>query len=140
MASNSFQFKTIVAGSASGRVVFTTEPFSLTGEFNSKSGVVPNARSCLHGKSLAGTIFLYPFGKGSSCTSAVLAEAVRLNTAPAAIINVVVEPILVVGALVAYSLFGRSLPILSVSPDVFQDLQNIDELVIDTETSTLMPR
>ena len=137
MTSESYPFKSMVTGRASGPVLYSEESFSLTGEFNAALGTVANSRSRLFGEALAGSIFLFPFGRGSSCTSAVLAEAVRLNTAPAAIINVTVEPILVVGALIAESLFARSVPILSVSRQVFAELIQEKHLLIDTEEGLL---
>ena len=75
---------------------------------------------------------LIPAGVGSSSTSSILAEALRRGTAPAAIINVTVEHILVVGALVAQPLFGASLPIIAVSADLLARLRSGDRVEIDT--------
>ena len=138
MANQSFPCRIIVSGFAEEVAVVSQDPFSLTGEFDSKTGTVANPRSSLFGTSLRGKIFAYPYGRGSSCTSAVLAEAVRLRTAPAAIINVEVEPILIVGALVAQSLYDRTVPIISVSLEVFRSLESGDRLRINATTGELV--
>jgi predicted aconitase with swiveling domain len=51
-------------------------------------------------------------GRGSSSASTVLAEAIRLGTAPAAIVLAEPDPILVVGAMVAETLYGRRCPVV----------------------------
>ena len=56
-----------------------------------------------------------PCGRGSSSSSTVLAEAIRLGTAPAAIVLSEPDPILVIGALVAQRLYARTCPIVVVS-------------------------
>jgi hypothetical protein len=53
-------------------------------------------------------------GRGSS---SVLAEAIRLATAPAAIVLAEPDPILAVGAIVAEALYGRGCPIVVLTPD-----------------------
>ena len=138
MRTRSLPFRSIVAGFAEAVVVVSQDPFSLTGEFDPKTGTIVNPHSSLYGESIGGKIFAYPYGRGSSCTSAILAEAIRLGVAPAAIINVVVEPILIVGALIAQSLFNRSVAIISVSEDVFRKLKNGDHLLIDTSTGRFL--
>ncbi len=53
-----------------------------------------------------------PHGRGSSSSSAILAEALRLGTGPAAIVLDENDSILVVGALVARELYEASCPIV----------------------------
>ena len=59
---------------------------------------------------------MIPSGRGSSSSSTVLAEAIRLGTAPAGIVSSEPDPILVIGALVAARLYGRTCPIVLLSP------------------------
>ena len=58
-----------------------------------------------------------PNGRGSSSSSSVLAEAIRLATAPAAIVLAEPDPILATGAIVAQALYRRSCPIIVLSPE-----------------------
>ena len=54
-------------------------------------------------------------GRGSSSSSTVLAEAIRLDTAPLAIVLSEPDPILVIGAIVARRLYGRVCPIVQLN-------------------------
>ena len=113
------------------------EPLSFAGDFDAKTGKVIGQRSALYGHCLTGRILVYAYGRWSSSTSSLLAEALRRGTAPAAIINVAVEHILVVGALVARTLFGRTLPIISVAADLLAQLHTGDLWEIDTSKGIL---
>ena len=126
-------FRTFAEGAARGEAVVSAEPISFAGEFDAVTGMVTGRRSALRGACLTGKILVYPYGRGSSSTSSILAEALRRGTAPAAIVNVTVEHIIVVAALVAHKLFGTSLPIIAVSADVLADIRSGDLIEIDTE-------
>jgi predicted aconitase with swiveling domain len=63
-----------------------------------------------------------PSGRGSSSASSVLAEAIRLGTAPAAIFLTAPDPIITVGAIVARKLYGKTCPILVCELPDFQSL------------------
>ena len=125
-------FRMFATGAARGAAVVSAEPISFAGEFDAVTGMVTGRRSALCGECLTGKILAYPHGRGSSSTS-ILAEALRRGTAPAAIINVTVEHILVVAALVAHELFGTSLPIIAVSADVLADIRSGDLMRSSTE-------
>lgn len=53
-----------------------------------------------------------PSGRGSSSSSSVLAEAIRLGTAPAGILLERPDPILAVGAIVAEFLYNIRMPLV----------------------------
>jgi len=53
-------------------------------------------------------VLVMPVGKGSSSASSILLEAVRLGTAPAAIVLAEPDAILALGAAVARELYGVS--------------------------------
>ena len=125
-------FRTFADGAACAEAVVSAEPISFAGEFDAATGMVTGRRSALCGACLSGRILVYPHGRGSSSTSSILAEALRRGTAPAAIVNVSVEHIIVVAALVAQRLFGTSLPIIAVAPELLASLRTGDRLQIDT--------
>ena len=125
-------FRTFAEGRARGEAVVSAEPISLAGEFDAATGIVVGRHSALRGECLTGRILVYRSGRGSSSTSSILAEALRRGTAPAAIVNVSVEHITVVAALVAHKLFGASLPIVAVAPELLASLRTGDRLEIDT--------
>jgi predicted aconitase with swiveling domain len=106
----------LVPGTASGPV-FATAPLSFWGGYDPHAGTVIDRSHPAHGARLAGTVLVMPAGRGSSSSSTVLAEAIRLGTAPAAIVLAEADPILVIGALVAVRLYGRACPLVLLAPD-----------------------
>ncbi|MGC8487936.1 MAG: aconitase X swivel domain-containing protein [Clostridia bacterium] len=98
-------------------VVFTTEALSLWGGFDPDTGTVTDTHHPLCGTRLAGSIFVLPAGRGSSTSSAILLEAVRQQTAPAAFAFRRLDPVFAVGSLVAEKLYGRPVPMLVVDDD-----------------------
>jgi len=105
----------LLAGAASGPVLATT-PLSFWGGVDPLTGIVIDRSHPAHGVGLAGTILVMPVGRGSSSSSTVLAEAIRLGTAPAAILLSEADPILVIGALVAARLYARTCPLVLLAP------------------------
>ena len=100
------------AGTAEGALTILDEPLSLWGGFDIESGRVIDGSHPQHGERLAGRIVFMPHGKGSSSSSSVLAEAIRVGTAPAGIVLDEPDHILLVGALVASRLYGKSIPLV----------------------------
>ncbi len=64
-----------------------------------------------------------PGTKGSSTTTAVLLEAIRRRTAPAAIVTAGPDGFVVLAAIVAQELYGRSIPVLAIDEGAFAGLQ-----------------
>ena len=129
--------KSIVAGAGEGLALVSAQPFSFWGDLDPTTGKIIDPRNKLFGESIKDRVFVYPRGRGSSTTSAILLEAVRCNNAPSAIINIEVEPILALGAIVAQEIYGKTVPMLAVSEDVFHLLHNGDYLLIDAEAGKL---
>ena len=85
---------------------------SLWGGMDPSTGVVIDPHHPQHGARLTGRVVVMPSGRGSSSSASVLAEAVRAQTAPAAIILGEPDLILSIGSAVAEELYGRSCPII----------------------------
>ena len=108
--------RAIVPGSASGPVA-AIAPLSFWGGYDPMSGLVTDRSHPAFGQSLAGKILVMGTGRGSSSSSSVLAEAIRLGTGPAAIVLSEPDAILATGAMVAETLYGRTCPVLVLPPD-----------------------
>ncbi len=106
------QHRVLVPGRASGPLLVLEEPLSLWGGLDPDTGVVIDRLHPQCGASLRGHIVAMPHGRGSSSSSSVLAEALRLGSAPAGFILSEPDGILVIGALVAHRLYGVECPIL----------------------------
>jgi predicted aconitase with swiveling domain len=106
------QGRALVAGDAAGPALVLEAPLSLWGGMDPHSGRLTDHHHPQHGASLTGRVLVMPSGRGSSSSSSVLAESIRLGTAPLAILLSDPDDILVLGALVAEYLYARTCPIV----------------------------
>jgi predicted aconitase with swiveling domain len=102
----------LLPGVAGGPALVTSQPLCFWGGLDPKTGIITERDHELKGQSVTRTVFVFPTGKGSSTTSAILLESVRCGTAPAAIVNLKTEPILVIGAIIAEKLYDSVIPIV----------------------------
>lgn len=105
----------LVAGAAEGRLLVLDQPLSLWGGLDPATGRITDIRHPQHGESVSGRILLMRTGRGSSSSSTILAEAIRVGTAPAALLIEEADAVLVVGALVAQWLYDRTVPVVQIS-------------------------
>ncbi len=108
----------LIPGEANGEGLRLEEPLSFWGGVDPTTGVIVEERHPQHGELITGRILSMPHGRGSSSSSAILAEALRLGTGPAAIVLDQDDSILVVGALVARELYGAHCPIVVSSVEI----------------------
>ncbi len=120
----------VVAGSAEGRAVVSGQPLSLWGGLDAETGEIIDRRHELSGRKVTGRVLVFPRGKGSSTASGILLESIRAGTAPAAIVNVAVDPILALGAIVADELYNRSVPIVVLAPEDFDTIRDGDMVAV----------
>src|SRR5262249_37485195 len=107
------QANILVDGIAEGEAVILPSPLSLWGGFDPATGrIIERSHPCF-GETLTGRILVMSTGRGSSSASSILAESIRVGTAPLAIVLAEPDPILIVGSLVARKLYGRSIPIVA---------------------------
>lgn len=102
----------LVGGEAEGEVLKLEAPLSFWGGYDPEEGRIIDVSHPQRGQSMAGRILAMTHGRGSSSSSAVLAEALRLGSGPAAIVLGEPDQILVTGALVAKMLYGVSCPVV----------------------------
>ncbi len=105
----------IVAGEAEGEALVTGEALSFWGGFDFTTGEIIDRHHPLAGVRAAGRILAVPFSKGSSTTTAVLLEAVRAGTAPAAILTTGVDAFFALASIVAGEMYGRSFPVVALA-------------------------
>ncbi len=104
----------LAAGDAQGPLVTLAEPLSFWGGFDAQTGKVIDRRHPDRGLCLTGAIVRMTAARGSSSGSSVLAEAIRLGTAPAGFIVRERDAILSLASLVAAELYGRSCVIVQL--------------------------
>jgi len=125
--------KPIVAGSAAGRALVSREPLSFWGGISPRTGEIIDRRHERSGANVAGRIFVFPQGKGSSTSSATLMESIKTGVAPAAIINLKVDPILALGSIVSDELYHKAVPIVVLAEKDFYSIREDDSLTIEPD-------
>ena len=104
--------RSFTPGDAEGPALVLTRPVSFWGGIEAATGRVIDRAHPNLGDCVTGAILVMPSGRGSSSSSAVLAEMMRTGTAPAGIVLGTPDPILTVGAIVAEALYGIRCPIV----------------------------
>ncbi|MCL1598901.1 MAG: DUF126 domain-containing protein [Actinomycetia bacterium] len=120
----------IVSGEATGTVFLLDEPLSFWGGLDPATGNIIDEHHPQLGENLSGHILAMAHGRGSSSSTGVLAEAIRLGTAPSAIVMSEPDLIVTLGAMVANDLYGTSCPVIVVPSDVFTTLRTGDGIEI----------
>jgi hypothetical protein len=115
VSARAFRAATLVPGAAAGAPLLLDEPLSFWGGLDSALGTIIDRRHPQHGANVAGRMLMMRAGRGSSGGSAILAEALRLGKAPAGILMLERDAIVVVGAMVAGELYSRSCPVALAS-------------------------
>jgi predicted aconitase with swiveling domain len=111
--------RVLVPGSATGEALVLEEPLSLWGGLQPETGLIVEVNHPQRGATVTGRILVMPSGRGSSSSATILAEAIRLGTAPSGIVLAEPDEILAIGALAASELYGRSLPIVVADPTAY---------------------
>lgn len=134
MTQSSGQARFILAGKASGPILATKESLSFWGGVDPATGLVIDVHHPLHGQSVTGKVLVMPSSRGSCTGSGVLLDLVLSGRGPSALIFCGAEDVLTLGALVAAEMFDSVLPVLRVSPTIFDALTGAAEARIIDNT------
>jgi predicted aconitase with swiveling domain len=125
--------RVLVAGSASGEALVTSEALSFWGGYDFHTGEIIDKHHPLAGVRAAGRVLAVPSSKGSSTTTAVLLEAVRAGTAPAAILTTGVDAFFALASIVADVMYGKSFPVVALEADDFASLVTGAHVIVDRD-------
>ena len=114
----------LVPGEAAGEALVSREPLSFWGGFDHLTGEIIDRRHPLAGRIAAGRVLALPHARGSSTTTAVLLEAVRAGTAPAAILTTGPETFFALAAIVADEMYRRAFPVVVIPSEDFDSLES----------------
>jgi predicted aconitase with swiveling domain len=120
-----------VSGKREGRLLTTDHPVSFWGGVDAQKGIVNDPRHELFGESIAGKVLVFPYGKGSAAAPMVMLELVRAKKAPAALVQIDVDPLLVSGPILCKHFYGETIPVVTVNNEEFQILKTGLHAVID---------
>ncbi len=122
--------RAVVPGEAEGIALVSREPISFWGGYDYHTGEIIDRRHPLAGSIAAGRILAVPFTRGSSTTTAVLLEAIRAGTAPAAILTTGIDSFFALASIVAEEMYGKPIPIVALAPKEFMLLENGQQLQV----------
>ncbi|MCZ7854171.1 aconitase X [Agrobacterium salinitolerans] len=134
--------RSILAGSAEGPVIATTEALSFWGGVDPATGRVIDVHHPLHGVCLTGGVLFMPTSRGSCTGSGVLLDLILTGRAPSALVFCEAEDVLTLGALIAAEMFGKLLPVLRLDAENFARFSKaahvrIDETAIEADGVSL---
>lgn len=132
--------KVIIPGEAQGSALVGNEPLSFWGGYDWKTGEIIDRRHVLSGCIAKGKILAIPFTRGSSTTTAVLLEAIRAGTAPAAIITTDTDFFFALASVVADELYTASLPLMVLDEEGFAKLRTGDEIRVGRDGTLIVRR
>lgn len=130
--------KPFIAGSAKGIALVSREPLSFWGGYDWKTGEIIDRRHPLSGEIAMGKVLAIPFTRGSSTTTAVLLEAIRTGTAPAAIITTANDFFFALASVVADELYASPIPLVAITPDDFARLKTGDTVEIESDGTIIV--
>ena len=131
MAERVIAGRVIVSGEAAGEALVTADALSFWGGYDFRTGEIIDRHHPLAGVRAGGRILAVPFSKGSSTTTAVLLEAVRAGTAPAAIVTTGADAFFALASIVADVMYGKPFPVIALEADEFASLRTGERLTID---------
>lgn len=123
----------LLSGTAAGTALVLDEALSMWGGLDPETGELIDRRHPQAGATLTDVILVLPAGRGSSSSSSVLAEAIRLRTAPAAIVLAEADDIILLGALVAHELYGLTMPVVVADPSIYRELRTGQRVTLEGE-------
>jgi len=124
--------KIIVKGKAKGVILKSKNPINFLGAVDKKSGVIHNEKYDIFNKSIKDSVFVFPHGVGSSVGAYTIFSLKSNNTAPVAMICQKADLTVASGCALA------NIPMIIVSNDEFDSIEDGKEIQIDTESKNIL--
>ncbi|RJE22838.1 hypothetical protein PHISCL_04824 [Aspergillus sclerotialis] len=122
----SFQGTVHVGGEASGTLIASDLELSFWGGVNPQTGEIIDRHHPLSGCYLQDAVLAIPGGRGSCSGSGVMLELLLNKKAPKALLFERREDILTLGVMVAKEVFDTSIPVLTLNPNDFRAVLNMN--------------
>ena len=124
--------KIIVQGKAQGTVLKTTNPINFLGAVDKKTGVIRDEKYDIFEKSIKNKVLVFPHGIGSSVGAYTIYSLKSNQTAPIAMICQKADLTVASGCALA------NIPMIVVSNEEFDSIQNGNEISIDTKSEKIL--
>jgi uncharacterized protein len=120
--------KILVSGKVEGVVLKSQCPINFLGTVDKKTGIINDKNHDLFGKSLQGTILVFPSGVGSSVGAYTIYSIKSNNSAPLAMICQKADLTVATGCALA------NIPLIIISDDEFSSIKNETKISLDTDS------
>ena len=127
-----FRARVIKAGRAEGPALVSPAAIGFLGGVDPDTGVVLEPGHPLQGRSVRGSVLVFPTGKGSTVGSYTILRLAKSGAGPVAIMNAESEAIVAVGAIIG------DIPMVN-RVDISQ-INEGDWIVVNGDTVTVTPR
>ena len=124
--------KVIVQGKVKGTVLKTTNPINFLGAVDKKTGVIHDQKYDIFEKSIKDSILVFPHGIGSSVGAYTIYSLKSYESAPLAMICKKADLTVASGCALA------NIPMIVVSEEKFDSIENGKEVEINTESTTIL--
>ena len=124
--------KVIVQGKVKGTVLKTTNPINFLGAVDKKTGVIHDQKYDIFEKSIKDSILVFPHGIGSSVGAYTIYSLKSYESAPLAMICKKADLTVASGCALA------NIPMIVVSKQKFDSIENGEEVEINTESTTIL--
>ena len=124
--------KVIVKGKAQGTVLKTTNPINFLGAVDKKTGIIHDQEYEIFKKTVKDSILVFPYGIGSSVGAYTIYSLKNSNAAPLAMICKKADLSVASGCALA------NIPMIVVSNEKFDSIEDGKEIQIDTESATIL--
>ena len=124
--------KVIVQGKVKGTVLKTTNPINFLGAVDKKTGVIHDQKHDIFEKSIKDSILVFPHGIGSSVGAYTIYSLKSHESAPLAMICKKADLTVASGCALA------NIPMVVVSKEKFDSIENGKEVEINTESTIIL--
>ena len=124
--------KVIVQGKVKGTVLKTANPINFLGAVDKKTGIIHDQKYDIFEKSIKDSILVFPHGIGSSVGAYTIYSLKSYESAPLAMICKKADLTVASGCALA------NIPMVVVSKEKFDSIENGKEIEINTESTTIL--
>lgn len=124
--------KIIVKGKTKGKILKSTNPINFLGAVDKLTGVIQDNKYDIYQKSIKNSIFVFPHSVGSSVGAYTIYALKTNNAAPLAMICQKADLTVASGCALA------NIPLVTVSQDEYDQLEDGKEITFDTENKSIL--
>jgi predicted aconitase with swiveling domain len=127
-------FEVMVPGTVTAEALASNTPLSFWGGVNVETGEIQDVHHDLCSENMAGKVLCIPYDRGSCSGSGMIFEMIRQGSNPAAILCIEAEAVLALGPVIGRKVYGRSMPIRTVSAEVLSQIHTGDMITFEEDS------